>query len=69
MTSAPIIFSELWKCVRFSVPYTVTVAELFHFHKDKITSTVPGSREETVFAAGLRQHQQSFFHLDFTDWM
>lgn len=60
MTSAPIICSDLWKCVGFSVPRTVIVVELFHFHKDKISSTVPGSREETAFATGRRQQQHIF---------
>lgn len=50
----PIIFSEMCEMPNFSAS-CASVAELFHFHIDRITSIIPGSREETVFVTGLKQ--------------
>lgn len=61
MTSAPIISSELWKCVRFSVPHTVIAIERFHFTRAKLQVMFLGA-EKKLFATGPRQ-QHSFFHL------
>lgn len=68
MTSAPIIFSELWKYVKFSVLHTVIIVELFPFHKEKKLQVLFLGAEKKLFAAGLSQQEQ-FFHLDFTYWM
>lgn len=55
MTLIPTILSEMCYNVSNFSAFYAHVAELFCFHIDRITTVVPGSREETVFATGLKQ--------------